>query len=393
MTRVLMMSTGEKGHTNPMMGVALWLRRLGHDVAWLCIPEPVPQLARAGIEAVPLEGLPPPPVHITGGAALARLVRDPPALRSWIKTLLLDAVPDQIEPVRRAIRGWRPDVLACDPMLYQGVIAAHLEKVPYAGISSSLNPVLVDEPANDCDLMRTVRELAEPRRRLFERYGMAPEFRVCDCLSPILTTVFATRTYVGDVALPDHVELVGPSRPPPDAARGDEVEASADLATELPVTYASFGSQISQQPEIFTKIAAAVATLGTTLFLSVGDLTLALADLPGDVRPLRYAPQRQLLARATRFVTHGGANSVMEALSAGVPFLLSPVCNDQPMQARFVRASGVGVVLDLYTASVDEVRAALQELPSRAPAVAAVKKDYAQHDGARTTAELLCAAR
>jgi MGT family glycosyltransferase len=387
MTRVLMMSTGEKGHTNPMMGVAQWVRRLGHEVAWLCIPEPVPQLARAGIEAVPLEGLPAPPVHITGGAALARLVRDAPALRAWIKTLLLDAVPAQIEPVRRAIRQWKPDVLACDPMLYQGVIAAHLEGVAYAGVSSSLNPILTDEPANECELMRTVRELAAPRRELFARYGMAPDFRVCDCLSPWLTTVFATRAYVGDVELPPAVRLVGPSRSPDE--RGDEVDA--DLQTERPITYASFGSQISHQPEIFARIAAAAAPLGTTLFLSVGDLELK--DLPGDVRTLRYAPQRALLARATRFITHGGANSVMEALTAGVPFLLSPVCNDQPMQARFVRTSGVGVVLDLHTASVDEIRAALQELPGHQPAAAQIAREYATHDGARATAELLCVGR
>src|SRR4051812_26944777 len=131
--RVLLMSTAEKGHTNPMIGVALWLRRLGHQIAWLCLPEPSPQLAAAGIEQLTAD-LPPPPEHITGGEELARLVRDEPRLRHWIKTLLLDAVPAQIDPVRAVFRRFGPDVVALDPMLYQGVIAAHLEGIPWASI-------------------------------------------------------------------------------------------------------------------------------------------------------------------------------------------------------------------------------------------------------------------
>src|SRR5262245_66671101 len=121
------MTTAEKGHLNPMVGVAQWLMRDGNHVGWLTIPEPAAAVAGLGVEVVPLPHVAPAPPLVTGGEELARLVLDRDRLRAWIRTLMLDAVPGQIEPVRAALRGFRPDVVALDGMLYQGAIAAHLE--------------------------------------------------------------------------------------------------------------------------------------------------------------------------------------------------------------------------------------------------------------------------
>jgi MGT family glycosyltransferase len=238
-------------------------------------------------------------------------------------------------------------------------------------------------------LVRTVRTLAEPRAQLFAAHGLRPSFKVCDCLSPYLNTVFTTAEYVGDVPLPPHTFLVGPTRIPDDDARGDEVPFPWErLPSDRPIVYASFGSQISWQPTLFRKIAEAVAPLGVTLVISAGDLALDLPDAHTIIVP--YAPQLSLLGRASLLITHGGANSVMEALVAGVPFLISPVCNDQPLQARFVTQSGVGTVLDLHEASVSETRAAVTALltpdaPQRAH-VARVSASYRAHDGAHAAA-------
>jgi zeaxanthin glucosyltransferase len=398
--RVMLVTSPEKGHLNPMMGVAQWLVRDGHQVGWLCLPEPSPQLAAVdGVEVLHAD-LPDFGALdlVTGGEPLARLVRDEDALAGWIRMLLLDLVPAQVTPIREAVRAWRPDVIALDGMQYAAVIAAHEEDVPYAGVSSALTLL---EPAEvDSALMRHVRALSVDRAKLFARYGMAPAFRTCEALSPWLNATFATRALVGDAAdVPPAGVLVGPSVPP--ASRGDEPDfASAwtRLSTGKPLVYVSYGSQISWQPEAFARIAQAAAPLGVQVLLSCGELADDAAfvrDLAGDVVVVGYAPQRAVLARAAAFVTHGGANSIMEAMVAGVPVLISPVCNDQPVQAHFVARAHVGEVLDVSAASVDDVRAALARLIAPGSAYAArareVAADYARHDGAREVARRVVA--
>ncbi|NTX37606.1 glycosyltransferase family 1 protein [Myxococcus sp. CA033] len=390
MSRILIATSPEKGHINPMMGVAQWLRRLGHTVGWLCIPEPASQLAKLGVEVLHLpHSARDAPTIETGGEALARLVRDEVALGKWIRGLLLDAVPALIEPVREVVRRFRPDVMALDGMQYAAVLAAHQERIPWAGVSSALSLL---EPMEDYGLRRNVRALAKERAELFARHGFVASFRNCEALSPHLNILFATEAFLGpEVDLPPAGRLVGPSIPP--EPRGDEVDFPWERLGSKPVVYVSFGSQISWQPTLFHTIAEAAASLGVTVVLSAGELadTDFSRSLPGDVVAVPYTPQRQLLPRASVFVSHGGANSVMEALTAGVPLLLLPVCNDQPIQAHFLRASGAGLTRELDTLTVEDCRAALRHLlepgtPLRAK-VAAISESYQSRDGAKDAAE------
>ncbi|MCE9668801.1 glycosyltransferase [Myxococcus stipitatus] len=390
MSRVLIATSPEKGHINPMAGVAQWLRRLGHTVGWLCLPEPAPRLERLGVEVLRLPHIAsePPPIE-TGGEALARLVRDEQALGKWIRGLLLDAVPSLLEPVRQVVRDFRPDVMALDGMQYAAVLAAHLEHIPWAGVSSALSLL---EPPEDYGLRRNVRLLAADRRALFASHGFDARFRNCECLSPRLNTLFATEALLGpDAGLPPATHLVGPSLPLEE--RGDEVDFPWSRLGAKPVVYVSFGSQISWQPTLFRVITEAAAPLEVTVVLSAGELadTDFARSLPGDVVAVPYVPQRQLLARTATFVSHGGANSVMEAMTAGVPMLLLPVCNDQPIQAHFLQKAGAGLALEPGTLTVEDCRAALRQLlepgtPLR-QRVADISRSYGARNGAREAAE------
>jgi len=388
-TRALLVTSAEKGHLNPVVGLARQLRRSGWVVGWLTVPEPAPQLAHLDVEVLELRGAPEPPPLVTGGEALARLVRDPEALRGWVRTLLIDAVPGQIEPLRRAIRDYRPDVAALDGMLYQAVIACELEGVPWAGVSSALT--LLEPPEVESELIRTVRGLAAEREALFARHGLRRAFRTCECLSPALNAIFAGEELVGRERVPPVTHLVGPSLP--DGSRGDEVEFPWELLDpERPLVYVSFGSQISWQPELFHRVALAAAELNAQVVLSAGELarTGFAAELPSGTVVRSYVPQLALLDRARVLVTHGGANSFLEAVRCGVPQLVVPICNDQPVQAYYAERAGTGLALAPEQASVPALREALARLlPADAPQrrrVRAIASAWAGRDGARETA-------
>ena len=390
--RVLLMTSTEKGHLNPVVGVAQHLMRLGHHVGWLTLPEPAEQLRRLGVEVLSLDGHVLATPHITGGEALARLVLDPEALRRWIRRLLIEAVPSQVDPTRAAMRRFRPDVVATDGMIYQGVIAAQLEGIPWAGVSTALT--LLEPPDLDFALIRDIRSLAAEREALFAGYGLRPSFRTCECLSPALNVIFTTEDFVGsDANVPPATQLVGPSAPL--GERGDEPPFPWERVHDArPLVYVSFGSQISWQPELFSLIAGAAASLGVQVVMNAGDLAESdfPATLPGDVVVVGYAPQLALLQRAAVLVSHGGANSVMEALTHGVPLLLLPICNDQPVQAYFLGKAGVGRSLNHRGLTVPALREALRALlaeGSERVNARRVQVAYRQRDGAARAAELI----
>jgi zeaxanthin glucosyltransferase len=368
----------EKGHVNPYIGPAQVLAARGHKVTVIAPGDISGQIGAAGLDFAPDLIPPTPGARPTHGAELVELIQDPPRLAAWIEQLLLTDIPPQVETLRQCFRRLVADIVVIDPLYYPAAIAAHAESLPWASVSNSLNPIL--PPDLDSALLQTTGNLAQRRAEIFAAYGSAPSFMGADVLSPYLTIAFTTEALCGPVA---NVELVGPSFPL--HKRGDEVSMQP-LPKDKPIIYASFGSQIYHWPEIFAKL----QRLHVHLVLSVGELFYQIE--PSDnCHVYRYAPQQAILEQADVFITHGGANSFMEAIAAGVPMLLSPMCNDQFHQAYFAERSGIGLVTDLRTISDTELAAAVETLRSDGPHRAAIKKlaqSYAVN-GAVRAAELI----
>jgi UDP:flavonoid glycosyltransferase YjiC (YdhE family) len=392
MTRVLFCVIPEKGHLHPYIGPAQWLTEQGVEVAFYAERDLAAPLAAAGLPqfvGTPRSG-PPPDLEVTRGAAFAAHVADPAWLRRWIESLLVDAAAAQVEPLRRAITRLAPDVVAIDPMVYAAAIACELDSVPWAALSNSLNPVLPD--GLDSELLRTVRAIAPARDALFARYGLTASFRGCDLLSPRLTVAFCTEALTGGPV--PGVALVGPSRPR--GRRGDETPFPWErLRDGVPLVYMSLGSQIYYQPAAFRAVLDALAGRAVDVVIAASELvgSDALGALPDNATAVRYAPQLALLERARVLVTHGGANSVMEAIACGVPMLISPLCNDQFHQVHFVEAAGIGRALDLRAAPPDAVAAALDVLLADGPIRARMARVAASYqvDGAAEAGRRLLA--
>jgi MGT family glycosyltransferase len=93
------------------------------------------------------------------------------------------------------------------------------------------------------------------------------------------------------------------------------------------------------------------------------------------VRP--SVPQLPLLERMDAVVCHGGHNTACEALARGVPLVVAPIRDDQPVVAAQVVAAGAGIRVKFGRVGPAELRAA----------ILAVLDDPAYRDAARQVAE------
>ncbi len=83
---------------------------------------------------------------------------------------------------------------------------------------------------------------------------------------------------------------------------------------------------------------------------------------PADVHVRSFIPYAQLLARCDLVVCHGGAGSVLGALTAGLPLLVLPQAADQFYNAARVVAAGAGLCLQRADLTAQAVDRAVQQL-------------------------------
>jgi UDP:flavonoid glycosyltransferase YjiC (YdhE family) len=110
--------------------------------------------------------------------------------------------------------------------------------------------------------------------------------------------------------------------------------------------------------------------------MAIGDSDPSvLGETPGDWLVRGHLPQVALLERADLLITHGGNNSVTEALTFGVPLLVMPFSTDQFDGAAAIERGLVGVALDPNTASrpliAGAVRGLLRNPPQRPEVIGA----------------------
>ena len=109
---------------------------------------------------------------------------------------------------------------------------------------------------------------------------------------------------------------------------------------------------------VFQAIAEACRGLDADVVISLGGGGAAerVGKLPGDPIVVPFAPQLELLAKASLTITHAGMNTALETLAHGVPAVAIPVGNDQPGVAARLKWSGAGEFLPLSQLRADRLR-------------------------------------
>ena len=176
------------------------------------------------------------------------------------------------------------------------------------------------------------------------------------------------------------------------SARREEA-VPADVAAWVdapgPFAYVSFGSFLSVRGDVLRRTADALRAVGVRAAIATGSTPPdELGRLPADwlIRP--YLPQVRLLGSASVAVTHGGNNSVTEAIGSVVPLVVLPFSTDQFAGAAAVERSGFGVALDPNAATSDEIAEALRRVLDLGGAARAGLDAVAAGQAARPGSEL-----
>ena len=120
-----------------------------------------------------------------------------------------------------------------------------------------------------------------------------------------------------------------------------------------------FGSFLSARDDVLARVVAALRPLDLRVALTTGSAdTRRWGPLPGHWLVREHLPQVAVLDRAALAVSHGGNNSVTEALNRGVPLLVLPFSTDQFAAAAAIERAALGAALDPNTATVAALRGA-----------------------------------
>ncbi|MBD1885008.1 glycosyltransferase [Microcoleus vaginatus] len=163
--------------------------------------------------------------------------------------------------------------------------------------------------------------------------------------------------------LPPHFHFTGPYA---SSASRESVLFPFEKLTGQPLIYASMGTIQNRQFQVFRDIAQACMGLDAQLVISLGGGATpeSLPELPGNPLVVRYAPQLELLQKATLTITHAGLNTVLESLSYGVPMVAIPLVNDQPGTAARIVWTGVGEAIPIAHLNVSNLRSAIAKVLS-----------------------------
>jgi len=355
------------GHLNPALAVAATLLERGHQVAWAVHTAEIGASLPEGAHVYTLASGPAAPASppVRGLRSVQLFFED------YAFPLAERALPDLVA----AVQDFRPDVMAVDCQMVAGAIAARRLGVPWGSLACTSAAILKAAPPVHAWI--AAQHEALQRRCLPLPAATAP----WPDLSPHRVVVFSIDALVGrrherfdaPFAFVGPMQAVGrrPVAFPWDWLRAD--------APTLLVTLGTVSRDL--ETRFFEVVLEALAGMPAVQAVMVAPQRLA-AQAPPNVLVQSFVPQPELLARVDGVVCHAGHNTVCEALLRGLPLVVSPIRDDQPVIARQVVDAGAGLFLRHGKATPAAAREAIER----------VLGSTALREGARRLAQQLQAA-
>jgi MGT family glycosyltransferase len=133
-------------------------------------------------------------------------------------------------------------------------------------------------------------------------------------------------------------------------------------APDRPRVLVSLSSTFMDQERLMHTVARALGELSVSGLITTGPaVDPASISVPPNVHVTQWARHADLLPQCSTVITHGGHGTVIKALGAGVPLVVSPQGRDQPANAKRVTHLGAGIRISKKP-SVRSVRRAVGDI-------------------------------
>jgi zeaxanthin glucosyltransferase len=366
------------GHMNPMMAIGRELQRRGHKVSYVETPDGEAKSHQLGID------------YFSVGQLEFPLGSLPGFFERTLRMNLASAVGYAVKFTQRrnamlcrevpgVIKNFKIDVLLVDQLEVAGGSIAEFMGIPFITICNALPvnyeagvpPYFTNWSYNNSGWSSVVNDLGYTAFFTASRpvNNKMNDFRRQKKLAPFKgpNDAFSKLAQISQLIeeldfprkdLPSCFHYTGPLRDP----SAETVSFPYDQLTDKPIVYASLGTIVNTRRDLFERIARACEGLSVQLVMAHGGaLTEQTSQkLPGAPLVFPYVPQLTFLERASLVITHAGLNTVMDAVSHGVPMVCLPITGEQPGIAARVQHTGAGVVVS--DPLVANIRSAIQKV-------------------------------
>jgi rhamnosyltransferase subunit B len=365
--RIVFSTYGTFGDVNPLVALALELKRRGHRPVLA-----VPDMFRDKIEPLGIGFARVRPDQDPMDTRLIAMIYDikhgtETGLREFLFPSLRDSYADLLAA---AEADGGADLLVTGELAYAGPIVAEKTGIPWASyvlapfsfFSAYDPPVLPPYPmlARAQEVVPALGHVVARFARIVTRkwpepiYSLRRELGLPRGKDPIFDA-----KHSGRLVLALYSAVMGAAQPDwPGSAKitgfvfhdgaGDQAKLPHFLDSgPAPLVFTLGSAAVMHAGDFYEQSAHAAEMLGQRAVLLVGadDRNLPKRTLPESICVARYAPYSKIFPRASVIVHQGGIGTTAQALRAGRPMLVMPYSHDQPDNARRVRRLGVAEVL------------------------------------------------
>lgn len=356
MSKILFLNGNAHGHINPTLPVVAELTRRGEEVIYFSTKEFKQKIEATGA------------TFMDYGSKLYDFFKDYKPVGSHPFYSLIDVLLGMdrvvVPLVLDRIHDVEIDSIIHDSMFGAGNILARKLNLPAicSCTSFAMNkmPLPIDmlEPGFHPQLDLLYNKLKEAQTEWsIEKLDIMDVFFKKEKIN----LVYTSRMFQPDACSFDEAfHFVGPSI----ADRNEKHDFPFEDLNYSTTVYISMGTINNQCMSFYSKCMEAFGDQQYKVVMSVGNKVdiAAFGKIPGNVTVRNNVPQLEVLKRTAVFISHGGLNSVSEALYYGVPVIAVPQANDQPMVASQLVKLGAGLCLKMSEVTPQILRNSVTEL-------------------------------